>query len=129
MRKASKVAMRLLVATMFVMIAMPHVHAVGGNTYFTNNTTVGTCGTLCKGLTTTAGTLSTATVVSSFVEAAVPALDSGASSDKTGTWTTGATISVAAWATAQTPDTVLVLVASSKTTTPIQTAPTTLPSG
>src|SRR3989454_1040765 len=105
--------------------AMPVGHATNNvHTFFTNATTVGTCGTLCKGLSTTSGSASTSTVVAAAVEAAVPALDSGASSDKTGTCTTcGATISVTTWATTQFPDTVLVLVASSKTTASIQTAP------
>src|SRR6266699_1001800 len=98
------VPMALLAFALMGIFSMPGAHAVGNTTYYGNATTVGSCGTLCKGLTTTAGSASTATVITSFVQNAVPALDSGASSDKTGTWTSGTKISVTTWATAQTPD-------------------------
>src|SRR5207302_10715108 len=111
----------LFLAVVFV----PSGHAATNDKYFgTATSTSSACSTLCKTLSTSSGTASTATIQSADVEAAVPALDSGASSDKTGSCTTcGATISVASFATAQSPDTILVLVASSKTTASIQTAP------
>ena len=120
----------MLILAIIAAVSVPVGHATNNvHTFFANATTVGSCGTLCKGLATASGAASLNTVQTSIVEGTVPALDSGASSDKTGLWTAGTTISVTTWATAQTPDTVLVLVASSKTTTPIQSIPSTLPSG
>src|SRR5438105_1512985 len=104
---------------------MPVGHATSNaHTLFTNATTVGTCGTLCKGLSATSGTTSTSTIETNVAINSSPALDVNANSKKTGTWSAGSTISITTFATTGTADTIFVFAATSKTTTPIQTAPT-----
>src|SRR5207244_10794974 len=69
--------------SIFVSFSMPVVRA-GSNvhTYYTNTTTVGTCVTLCKGLSTSPGTTSTSTVVNNIAEAASPTIDANSNSKK-----------------------------------------------
>src|SRR3989441_38229 len=115
----------MLILAIALAVSMPVGHATNNvHTFFTNATTVGTCGTLCKGLSTTSGSASTATVQTSLAIGSSPALDGNANSKKTGTWSAGSTISITAFATTGTADTIFVFAATSKTTTPIQTAPT-----
>src|SRR2546422_4676152 len=114
----------MLILAIVAAVSMPVGHATSNvHTLFTNATTVGTCGTLCKGLSTTSGSASTATVQTSLAIGSSPAEDTNAASNKAATWTSGTTISITSYVTNQSPDTVLVFVASSKTTTPIQSAP------
>src|SRR3989475_442594 len=117
----------MLILAIAAAVSMPAGHAANNvHTFFTNATTVGTCGTLCNGLSTTSGSALTSTVETSLAIGSSPAEDSNAASNKAATWTSGTTISVTAYATNQSPDTVLVFVASSKTTTPIQNAPSAI---
>src|SRR6059058_5498882 len=114
----------MLILAIAVAVSMPVGHATNNvHTFFTNATTVGTCGTLCKGLSTTSGSASTSTVETGLAIGSSPAEDSNAASNKAATWTSGTTISITAFATTSTADTILIFVASSKTTTPIQSAP------
>src|SRR2546427_6016695 len=114
----------MLILAIVAAVSMPVGHATSNvHTLFTNATTVGTCGTLCKGLSTTSGSASSATVQTSLAIGSSPAEDTNAASNKAATWTSGTTISITSYVTNQSPDTVLVFVASSKTTTPIQSAP------
>src|SRR3989475_719961 len=114
----------MLILAIVAAVSMPAGHATNNvHTLFTNATTVGTCGTLCKGLSTTSGSASSATVQTSLAIGSSPAEDTNAASNKAATWTSGTTISITSYVTNQSPDTVLVFVASSKTTTPIQSAP------
>src|SRR3989475_30905 len=114
----------MLILAIAAAVSMPAGHAANNvHTFFTNATTVGTCGTLCNGLSTTSGSALTSTVETSLAIGSSPAEDSNAASNKAATWTSGTTISVTAYATNQSPDSVVVFVAPSKTTTPIQSAP------
>src|SRR2546428_12675914 len=91
---------------------MPVGHATNTvHSFYTNTTTVGTCGTLCKGLSTTSGTASTSTS-QSVVIGSSPSLDINAAAEQTGTWSagSGSTISISAWATSGAADTVYVWV-------------------
>src|SRR3989449_906744 len=114
----------MLILAIAAAVSMPAGHAANNvHTFFTNATTVGTCGTLCKGLSTTSGSASTSTVETSLAIGSSPAEDSNAASNKAATWTSGTTISITAFATTSIADTIIIFVASSKTTTPIQSAP------
>src|SRR2546426_9096184 len=114
----------MLILAIVVAVSMPIGHAANNvHTFFTNATTVGTCGTLCKGLSTTSGSASTSTVETGLAIGSSPAEDSNAASNKAATWTSGTTISITAFATTSIADTIIIFVASSKTTTPIQSAP------
>src|SRR2546422_5856621 len=114
----------MLILAIAAAVSMPAGHAANNvHTFFTNATTVGTCGTLCKGLSTTSGSASTSTVETSLAIGSSPAEDSNAASNKAATWTSGTTISITAFATTSVADTIMIFVASSKTTTPIQSAP------
>src|SRR5436305_2816406 len=114
----------MLILAIVVAVSMPVGHAANNvHTFFTNATTVGTCGTLCKGLSTTSGSASTSTVETSLAIGSSPTEDSNAASNKAATWTSGTTISITAFATTSIADTIIIFVASSKTTTPIQSAP------
>src|SRR5437016_3558624 len=115
----------VLILAIVAAVSMPVGHATSNaHTLFTNATTVGTCGTLCKGLSATSGTTSTSTIETNVAINSSPALDVNANSKKTGTWSAGSTISITTFATTGTADTIFVFAATSKTTTPIQTAPT-----
>src|SRR3989441_9534357 len=113
----------MLILAVSLAVSMPVGHAANNvHTFFTNATTVGTCGTLCKGLSTTSGSASTSTVETVAIGSS-PAKDSNGASNKAATWTSGATISITTFATTSIADTIIIFVASSKTTTPIQSAP------
>src|SRR5437773_11000117 len=114
----------MLILAIVAAVSMPVGHATSNvHTFFTNATTVGACGTLCKGLSTTSGSASTSTVQTGLAIGSSPAEDSNAASNKAATWTSGTTISITAFATTSIADTIIIFVASSKTTTPIQSAP------
>src|SRR5437773_4020128 len=113
----------MLILAIVAAVSMPVGHATSNvHTFFTNATTVGACGTLCKGLSTTSGSASTSTVQTGLAIGSSPAEDSNAASNKAATWTSGTTISITAFATTSIADTIIIFVASSKTTTPIQSA-------
>src|SRR6266581_1340223 len=102
---------------------MPVGHAMNNvHTFYLGSSTVGACSGKCEGLTTSAGSDDT-TTTQSVVIGSSPAKDANAASNKAATWTSGTTISITTFATTSTADTILVFVASSKTTTPIQSAP------
>src|SRR5213596_3770802 len=114
----------MLILAIVAAVSMPVGHATSNvHTFFTNATTVGACGTLCKGLSTTSGSASTSTVQTGLAIGSSPAEDSNAASNKAATWTSGTTISITAFATTSIADTIIIFVGSSKTTTPIQSAP------
>src|SRR5438094_212754 len=114
----------MLILAIVAAVSMPVGHATSNvHTFFTNATTVGACGTLGKGLSTTSGSASTSTVQTGLAIGSSPAEDSNAASNKAATWTSGTTISITAFATTSIADTIIIFVASSKTTTPIQSAP------
>src|SRR5437016_5544471 len=63
----------MLILAIVAAVSMPAGHATNNvHTLFTNATTVGTCGTLCKGLSTTSATGSTSTVETSLAMGAGP---------------------------------------------------------
>src|SRR3989442_2810632 len=114
----------MLILAIAVAVSMPVGYAANNDhLFFTGATTVGTCATLCKGLSTTSGSSSTSTVETGLAIGSSPAEDSNAASNKAATWTSGTTISITAFATTSIADTIIIFVASSKTTTPIQSAP------
>src|SRR5467141_942771 len=85
----------MLILAIVAAVSMPVGHATNNvHTLFTNATTVGTCGTLCKGLSTTSGTGSTSTVETSLAIGSGPALDANANAMKTGTWSSGTTFTI-----------------------------------
>src|SRR6267143_6589518 len=92
-RKVSLTAM--LILAIVAAVSMPVGHATNNvHTFFTNATTVGTYGTLCKGLSTTSGAGSTSTVETSLAIGSGPALDANANAMKTGTWSSGTTFTI-----------------------------------
>src|SRR6266702_4145353 len=94
---------------------MPVGHATNNvHTFFTNATTVGTCGTLCKGLSTTSGTASTSTVETSIAIGSAPAKDANTNAFKTGTWASGTSFTITGVSTTAA-DTVIVFVVTSGT--------------
>jgi hypothetical protein len=120
-----------LIATLILVIvlavSMPLGHATNNvHTFYTNTATIGTCGTLCKGLSTTSGTASTSTS-QSVVIGSSPALDTNSAAEKTGTWNSGSSISISSWATTGTADTVylwIVVTGADATTHPTATGVT-----
>src|SRR2546428_8791541 len=111
----------MLILAVSLAVSMPVGHAANNvHTFFTNATTVGTCGTLCKGLQTTSGTASTATT-QTVVIGPVPALDANANAKKTGTWSSGTTFTIVGLSTtsgsATAPDTLIAFVVTSGTVT------------
>ncbi|TMI07964.1 hypothetical protein E6H34_06105 [Candidatus Bathyarchaeota archaeon] len=85
----------MLILAIVAAVSMPVGHATNNvHTFFTTATTVGTCGTLCKGLSTTSGTGSTSTVETSLAIGSGPALDANANAMKTGTWSSGTTFTI-----------------------------------
>src|SRR2546426_10023867 len=113
----------MLILAIVVVVSMPVGHAMNNvHTFYPGSSTVGACSGKCEGLTTSAGSDDT-TTTQSVVIGSSPAKDVNAASNKAATWTSGTTISITTFATTSTADTILVLVASSKTTTPIQNAP------
>ncbi len=108
----------MLILAIVVAVSIPVGHATNNvHTFFTNATTVGTCGTLCKGLSTTSGTASTSTVETSVAIGSSPTKDGNANSAVTGTWSTGTTFTLAAMSTNTAADTIIVMVASSGSVT------------
>src|SRR5207245_2851406 len=94
--------------------AMPVGHATNNvHTFFTNATTVGTCGTLCKGLSTTSGTGSTSTVETSLAIGSGPALDANANAVKSANWVSGTTFTVAGLSTNTATDTIIAIISNS----------------
>src|SRR6266568_5552602 len=113
----------MLILAIAVAVSMPVGHATNNvHTFYPGSSTVGACSGKCEGLTTSAGSDDT-TTTQSVVIGSSPAKDANAASNKAATWTSGTTISITTFATTSTADTILVFVASSKTTTPIQSAP------
>src|SRR6266516_2823267 len=93
---------------------MPVGHATNNvHTFFTNATTVGTCGTLCKGLSTTSGTGSTSTVETSLAIGSGPALDANANAVKSANWVSGTTFTVAGLSTNTATDTIIAIISNS----------------
>src|SRR6266704_190009 len=90
----------MLILAIVAAVSMPAGHATNNvHTFFTNATTVGTCGTLCKGLSTTSGTGSTSTVETSLAIGSGPALDANANAVKSANWVSGTTFTVAGLST------------------------------
>src|SRR5438094_408801 len=113
----------MLILATAVAVSMPVGHATNNvHTFYLGSSTVGACSGKCEGLTTSAGSDDT-TTTQSVVIGSSPTEDVNAASNKAATWTSGTTISITTFATTSTADTILVFVASSKTTTPIQNAP------
>src|SRR5256886_2453077 len=113
----------MLILAIAVAVSMPVGHATNNvHTFYLGSSTVGACSGKCEGLTTSAGSDDT-TTTQSVVIGSSPTEDVNAASNKAATWTSGTTISITTFATTSTADTILVFVASSKTTTPIQNAP------
>src|SRR5437016_12205148 len=107
----------MLILSIVVAVSIPAGHAFNNvHTLFTNATTVGACGTLCKGLSTTSGTASTSTVETIAIGSS-PTRDSNATSAVTGTWSTGTSFALAALSTNTPADTIIVMVAASGTVT------------
>src|SRR2546425_4589259 len=116
----------MLILAIVVAVSLPVGHAANNvHTFFTNATTVGTCGTLCKGLSTTSGSASTTTVQTSVVEGSAPAKDAGTTPAATGTWTTGATFSIGALTTTTARDEFIALVVTSANTITVSSLSTT----
>src|SRR6267378_306473 len=85
----------MLILAIVAAVSMPAGHATSNvHTFFTNATTVGTCGTLCKGLSTTSGTGSTSTVETRLAIGSGPALDATANAVKSANWVSGTTITL-----------------------------------
>src|SRR5438094_6444542 len=115
----------MLILAILVVVSMPVGHATNNvHTFFTSATTVGTCGTLCKGLSTTSGTASTSTAQTSVVEGAVPAVDANANAKKTGTWSSGSTFTIAGESTTTATDEFILLVVTNPDTVTVSSVST-----
>src|SRR5438046_1085935 len=113
----------MLILAIAVAVSMPVGHVTNNvHTFYLGSSTVGACSGKCEGLTTSAGSDDT-TTNQSVVIGSSPAEDSNPASNKAATWTSVTTISITAFATTSIADTIIIFVASSKTTTPIQSAP------
>src|SRR2546428_1039605 len=113
----------MLILAIVVVVSMPVGHAMNNvHTFYPGSSTVGACSGKCEGLTTSAGSDDT-TTTQSVVIGSSPTEDVNAASNKAATWTSGTTISITTFATTSIADTIIIFVASSKTTTPIQSAP------
>src|SRR6266851_4814406 len=103
----------MLILAIVAAVSMPVGHATSNvHTLFTNATTVGTCGTLCKGLSTTSGTSSTSTVETSLAIGSGPALDANANAVKSANWVSGATFTVAGLSTNTATDTIIAIISN-----------------
>src|SRR6267143_2773949 len=110
-RKVSLSAM--LILAIVAAVSMPAGHATNNvHTLFTNATTVGTCGTLCKGLSTISRTSSTSTVETSFAIGSGPALDANANAVKSANWVSGTTFTVAGLSTNTAADTIIAIISN-----------------
>src|SRR5437870_2991974 len=108
----------MLILAIVAAVSMPAGHAANNvHTLFTNATTVGACGTLCKGLSTTSGTASTSTVETGIAMGSSPTRDPNGNSAVTGTWSIGTSFALAALSTNTPADTIIVIVAASGTVT------------
>src|SRR5213594_2466891 len=104
----------MLILAIVAAVSMPVGHATNNvHTFFTNATTVGTCGTLCKGLSTTSGTSSTSTVETSLAIGSGPALDANANAVKSANWVSGTTFTVAGLSTNTATDTIIAIISNS----------------
>src|SRR5438132_2789508 len=103
----------MLILAIVAAVSMPVGHATSNvHTLFTNATTVGTCGTLCKGLSTTSGTGSTSTVETSLAIGSGPALDANANAVKSANWVSGTTFTVAGLSTNTATDTIIAIISN-----------------
>src|SRR5712692_4060726 len=101
----------MLILAIIVAVSMPVGHATNNvHTFFTNSTTVGPCGTLCKGLQTTSGTASTSTVETSIAIGSGPAIDGNVNAKKTGTWSAGTSFTIIGLSTTSSLDSILLVV-------------------
>src|SRR5437879_12884549 len=101
----------MLILVIVAAVSMPAGHATNNvHTLFTNATTVGTCGTLCKGLSTTSGTGSTSTVETSLAIGSGPALDANADAVQSANWLSGTTLIVAVFSTRTPLDTIILII-------------------
>src|SRR5713101_2783720 len=108
----------MLILSIVVAVSIPAGHSTNNvHTLFTNATTVGACGTLCKGLSTTSGTASTSTVETGIAMGSSPTRDPNANSAVTGIWSTGTFFTLAPLSTNNAADTIIVMVAASGTVT------------
>src|SRR5213592_3152113 len=104
----------MLILAIVAAVSMPVGHATNNvHTFFTNATTVGTCGTLCKGLSSTSGTGSTSTVETSLAIGSAPALDANANAVKSANWVSGTTFTVAGLSTNTATDTIIAIISNS----------------
>src|SRR5437016_8687436 len=103
----------MLILAIVAAVSMPAGHATNNvHTLFTNATTVVTCGTLCKGLSTTSGTGSTSTVETSLAIGSGPALDANANAVKSANWVSGTTFTVAGLSTNTATDTIIAIISN-----------------
>src|SRR5467141_2028540 len=103
----------MLILAIVAAVSMPVGHATSNvHTFFTNATTVGTCGTLCKGLSTSSGTSSTSTVETSLAIGSGPALDANANAVKSANWVSGTTFTVAGLSTNNAADTIIAIISN-----------------
>src|SRR6267378_2318248 len=117
----------MLILAIIGAVSTPVGHATNNiHTFFTNATTVGTCGILCQGLQTTSGTASTSTVESSIAIGSGPAIDANANAEKTGTWSSATSFTITSLSTTSSPDSILLVVSVNPDTVTVST--TTIPS-
>src|SRR3989454_5642303 len=103
----------MLILAIVVAVSMPVGHATNNvHAFFTTATTVGTCGTLCKGLSTTSGTASTSTVETSLAIGSAPALDANANAVTSANWVSGTTFTVAGLSTNTATDTIIAIISN-----------------
>src|SRR5213080_2519698 len=103
----------MLIVAIVVAVSIPAGHAANNvHTLFTNATTVGICGTLCKGLSTTSGTASTSTSETSIAIGSGPALDANANAVKSANWVSGTTFTVAGLSTNTATDTIIAIISN-----------------
>src|SRR5213080_1052523 len=103
----------MLIVAIVVAVSIPAGHAANNvHTLFTNATTVGICGTLCKGLSTTSGTASTSTSETSIAIGSGPTLDANANAVKSANWVSGTTFTVAGLSTNTATDTIIAIISN-----------------
>src|SRR2546428_9295140 len=103
----------MLILAIVAAVSMPVGHATNNvHTFFTNATTVGTCGTRCKGLSTTSGTASTSTVETGLAIGSGPALDANANAVTSANWVSGTTFTVAGLSTNTATDTIIAIISN-----------------
>src|SRR3989454_1982446 len=103
----------MLILAIVAAVSMPVGHATNNvHAFFTTATTVGTCGTLCKGLSTTSGTGSTSTVETSLAIGSSPALDANANAVTSANWVSGTIFTVAGLSTNTATDTIIAIISN-----------------